>query len=122
MKMRVAGSISRATALNSPSPTASQRTDPMKSDVSAAGNASSMSQDVCPLASERLNKRPNPPWRIFPFRKIWLPKKTCCKPLAKSRRALYRQLWLMGVGTMIAILNTMFLSCRIHLLIYLTTY
>ena len=50
-KMRLPGSISRATALNSPSPTASQRTDPAKSDVSAAGNAWSMSQDVCPLAS-----------------------------------------------------------------------
>ena len=49
--MRLLGSISRATALNSPSPTASQRTDPAKSDVSAAGNAWSMSQDVCPLAS-----------------------------------------------------------------------
>ena len=50
VKMRLPGSISRATALNSPSPTASQRTDPAKSDVSAAGNAWSMSQDVCPLA------------------------------------------------------------------------
>ena len=49
--MRVPGSISRAKALNSPCPTASQRTDPVKSDVSAAGNAWSMSQDVCPLAS-----------------------------------------------------------------------
>ena len=48
--MRVPGSISKATALNRPSPTASQRT-PAKSDVSAAGNAWSMSQDVCPLAS-----------------------------------------------------------------------
>ena len=45
-KMRLPGSISRTTALNSPSPTASQRTDPVKSDVSAAGNAWSMSQDV----------------------------------------------------------------------------
>ena len=35
--MRVPGSISRATAVNSPSPTASQRTDPTKSDVSVAG-------------------------------------------------------------------------------------
>ena len=50
-KMRLPGSISRATALNSPSPTASQRTDPVKSDISAAGNAWSMSQDVYPLAS-----------------------------------------------------------------------
>ena len=46
-----AGSISRATALNSPSPTALQRTDPTKSAVSAPGNAASMSQAVCPLAS-----------------------------------------------------------------------
>ena len=42
--------------------------------------------------------------------------------VGEVKAALYRQLWLMGVGTMIAILNTMFLSCRIHLLIYLTTY
>ena len=35
----VPGSISRATAVNSPSPTASQRTDPAKLDVSAAGNS-----------------------------------------------------------------------------------
>ena len=49
--MRVPGSISKATALNNPSPTASQRTDPAKSDVSAAGNAWSMNQDVYPLAS-----------------------------------------------------------------------
>ena len=42
----MAGSISRATALNSPSPTASQRTDPVKSDVSAAGNAWSRSQEA----------------------------------------------------------------------------
>ena len=39
VKVRVAGPISRTTALNRPSPTASQRTDPVKSDVSAAGNA-----------------------------------------------------------------------------------
>ena len=51
MKVRVPGSISRATALNRPSPTASQRTDPVKSDVSVPGNAWSMSQAVCPLAS-----------------------------------------------------------------------
>ena len=44
VKMRVPGSISRATALNSPSPTASQRTDPAKSDVSAAGNIWSMNR------------------------------------------------------------------------------
>ena len=37
VKMRLPGSISRATALNSPSPTASQRTDPAKSDVSVRG-------------------------------------------------------------------------------------
>ena len=51
VKMRLPGSISRATALNSRSPTASQRTDPTKSDVSALGNAWSMGQAVCPLAS-----------------------------------------------------------------------
>ena len=39
MKVRVPGSISRATALNRPSPIASQRTDPTKSDVSVPGNA-----------------------------------------------------------------------------------
>ena len=51
VKMRLPGSISRATALNLPSPTEAQRTDPARSDVSAPGNAWSMSQDVCPLAS-----------------------------------------------------------------------
>ena len=47
--MRAPGSISRATVLNNPSPTAPQRTDPTKSEVSAAGNAASMSRDVCPF-------------------------------------------------------------------------
>ena len=42
--MRSPGSISRATAVNRPSPTASQRTDPAKSDVSAAGNIWSMNR------------------------------------------------------------------------------
>ena len=42
--MRVAGSISRATALNRPSRATSQRTDPAKSNVSAAGNAWSMNR------------------------------------------------------------------------------
>ena len=65
MKVRAAGSISRATALNSPSATASQRTDPVKSDVSAAGNAASMSQDVCPLAARgMLAASSNTPSRI----------------------------------------------------------
>ena len=49
--MRLAASSSRATALNRRFPTASQRTDPAKSDVSVPGNAWSMSQDVCPFAS-----------------------------------------------------------------------
>ena len=49
VKIRLPGSISRATALNSPSPTASLRTDPAKSDVSAAENASSMSQGRLPV-------------------------------------------------------------------------
>ena len=49
MKVRAPGSISRATALNRLSPTALQRTEPAKSEVSAAGNAWSMGQDVCPL-------------------------------------------------------------------------
>ena len=51
VKVRVPGSISRATAVNKSSPTASQRTDPTKSDVSAAGNAASRNQDACPLAA-----------------------------------------------------------------------
>ena len=38
VKMRVPGSISRATALNRPVSAASQRIDPVKSDVSAALN------------------------------------------------------------------------------------
>ena len=53
VKIRLPGSISRATALNSPSPTASQRTDPAKSDVSAAGNAWSMSQGRLPVGLQR---------------------------------------------------------------------
>ena len=44
VKMRVPGSISRATAVNRSPPGALQRTDPAKSDVSVSGNAWSMSQ------------------------------------------------------------------------------
>ena len=53
MKMRVTGSISRVTAVNSPSPTASQRTDPAKADVSVPGNAASMSQGGLPVGTQR---------------------------------------------------------------------
>ena len=45
----------------------------------------------------------------------------CGSPLAEVKASLYRQLGV-GMVTMIAVLNTMFLSCRTHLLIYLTTY
>ena len=77
VKVRVAGSISRATALNRPSPTASQRTDPAKSDVSAAGNAWSMSQDVYPLASKGMGTASsNTPSRI---------KSQCSSPALDSR-------------------------------------
>ena len=49
--MRWTVSISTAIALKRAAPDAVQRTDPTKSDVSLAGNASWMNQDVCPLAS-----------------------------------------------------------------------
>ena len=49
---------------NTHSPTALQRTDPTKSDVSTSGKFWSMSQNVCPLpARERLTKSTSTPFR-----------------------------------------------------------
>ena len=46
VKIRLPGSISGATAENSPSPTASQRTDPRKADVSALPSFSDQLQSL----------------------------------------------------------------------------
>ena len=46
--MRLTGSSSRATAVNSPSPVAVQRTDPLKPDVSVPGNAASIETATVP--------------------------------------------------------------------------
>ena len=55
LKMRWAASISTAMAVNRPLPNTVQRTDPRKSDVSVVVNASSMNQEVCPLASRGIS-------------------------------------------------------------------
>ena len=53
--MRLTASISTANPVNPLLPNVAQCTDPRKSDLSAAGNASSMNQDVCPLASRGIS-------------------------------------------------------------------
>ena len=56
VKMRLAASISTANPVNCLLPGAAQCTDPRKPDVSAeTGNAWSMNQDVCPLASRGIS-------------------------------------------------------------------